>query len=124
MSVRVKKNYLTFEDKQFKCSIGRSGFSKDKREGDGSTPVGSFNIENIYVFAGIPSIVEAMMREFIKSIKNFAPSFGGINLEYIAAPDCFIIEQTLKEILNIPVFHDDQHGTATVSYTHLRAHET
>ena len=48
MSIRVKKNYLTFKEKKFKCIIGRSGFSKDKREGDGSTPVGSFNIENIY----------------------------------------------------------------------------
>jgi malate dehydrogenase (oxaloacetate-decarboxylating)(NADP+) len=49
--------------------------------------------------------------EIVNSIKNFAPSFGGINLEDIAAPDCFIIEQKLKEILDIPVFHDDQHGT-------------
>ena len=49
--------------------------------------------------------------EIINSIKNFAPSFGGINLEDIAAPDCFIIEEKLKEILDIPVFHDDQHGT-------------
>ena len=49
--------------------------------------------------------------EIIKSIKNFAPSFGGINLEDIAAPDCFVIEEKLKEILDIPVFHDDQHGT-------------
>ena len=54
--------------------------------------------------------------EIINSIKNFAPSFGGINLEDIAAPDCFIIEEKLKEILDIPVFHDDQHA---VSYTHL-----
>jgi malate dehydrogenase (oxaloacetate-decarboxylating)(NADP+) len=53
--------------------------------------------------------------EIINSIKNFAPSFGGINLEDIAAPDCFIIEQKLKEILNIPVFHDDQHGTAIIT---------
>ncbi len=53
--------------------------------------------------------------EIIKSIKNFAPSFGGINLEDIAAPDCFIIEQKLKEILDIPVFHDDQHGTAIIT---------
>ena len=43
------------------------------------------------------------------------PCFGGINLEDIAAPDCFIIEQKLKEILDIPVFHDDQHGTAIVT---------
>jgi len=53
--------------------------------------------------------------EIVKSIRNFAPTFGGINLEDIAAPDCFIIEQKLKEILDIPVFHDDQHGTAIIT---------
>ena len=53
--------------------------------------------------------------EIINSIKNFAPTFGGINLEDIAAPDCFIIEKKLKEILDIPVFHDDQHGTAIIT---------
>ena len=53
--------------------------------------------------------------EIIKSIKNFSKSFGGINLEDIAAPDCFIIEEKLKEILDIPVFHDDQHGTAIIT---------
>ena len=53
--------------------------------------------------------------EIINSIKNFANSFGGINLEDIAAPDCFIIEKKLKEILDIPVFHDDQHGTAIIT---------
>ncbi len=53
--------------------------------------------------------------QIINSIKNFAPSFGGINLEDIAAPDCFIIEEKLKEILDIPVFHDDQHGTAIIT---------
>ena len=53
--------------------------------------------------------------EIIKSIKNIAGSFGGINLEDIAAPDCFVIEQKLKEILDIPVFHDDQHGTAIIT---------
>ena len=55
------------------------------------------------------------IRDRINSIKNFAPSFGGINLEDIAAPDCFIIEEKLKEILDIPVFHDDQHGTAIIT---------
>jgi len=54
-------------------------------------------------------------KEIINSIKNFACSFGGINLEDIAAPDCFIIEEKLKEILDIPVFHDDQHGTAIIT---------
>ncbi len=53
--------------------------------------------------------------EIINSIKNFSPSFGGINLEDIAAPDCFVIEEKLKKILDIPVFHDDQHGTAIIT---------
>ena len=53
--------------------------------------------------------------EIINSIKNFACSFGGINLEDIAAPDCFVIEEKLKEVLDIPVFHDDQHGTAIIT---------
>ncbi len=53
--------------------------------------------------------------DIVNSIKNFAPSFGGINLEDIAAPDCFIIEEKLKELLDIPVFHDDQHGTAIIT---------
>ncbi len=53
--------------------------------------------------------------EIVNSIKNFAVSFGGINLEDIAAPECFIIEENLKKILDIPVFHDDQHGTAIIT---------
>ena len=53
--------------------------------------------------------------EIIRSIKNFSKSFGGINLEDIAAPDCFVIEEKLKKILDIPVFHDDQHGTAIIT---------
>ena len=53
--------------------------------------------------------------EIIKSIKNISKSFGGINLEDIKAPECFIIEKTLKEKLDIPVFHDDQHGTAIIT---------
>jgi len=52
--------------------------------------------------------------EFVNSVKYLSPSFGGINLEDIKAPDCFIIEEQLKELLDIPVFHDDQHGTAIV----------
>ena len=52
--------------------------------------------------------------EIIQAVKHIAPAFGGINLEDISAPRCFEIEQRLKEILNIPVFHDDQHGTAIV----------
>ena len=52
--------------------------------------------------------------EIIRSVVNIAPAFGGINLEDISAPRCFEIETRLKELLNIPVFHDDQHGTAIV----------
>ena len=52
--------------------------------------------------------------EFINAVKYMGPSFGGINLEDIRAPDCFIIEQQLKELMDIPVFHDDQHDTAVI----------
>ncbi len=51
---------------------------------------------------------------FINSVRYLGPSFGGINLEDIKAPDCFVIEERLKSLLDIPVFHDDQHGTAIV----------
>jgi malate dehydrogenase (oxaloacetate-decarboxylating)(NADP+) len=54
-------------------------------------------------------------QRFIDCVELLEPSFGGINLEDIAAPDCFIIEQTLRERMNIPVFHDDQHGTAIIT---------
>jgi len=53
--------------------------------------------------------------EFVNSVRYLAPSFGGINLEDIKAPECFIIEQQLRELMNIPVFHDDQHGTAIIT---------
>ena len=53
--------------------------------------------------------------EFINSVKFLGPSFGGINLEDIKAPECFIIEDSLQEIMDIPIFHDDQHGTAIIS---------
>ncbi|MEQ8482142.1 MAG: NADP-dependent malic enzyme [Hoeflea sp.] len=57
--------------------------------------------------------------EFINSVRFLGPSFGGINLEDIRAPDCFIIEQRLREIMDIPVFHDDQHGTAIIAVAGL-----
>lgn len=53
--------------------------------------------------------------EFIAAVKALEPTFGGINLEDIAAPECFIIEETLKKEMKIPVFHDDQHGTAIIT---------
>ncbi|MGN6534780.1 MAG: NADP-dependent malic enzyme [Mesorhizobium sp.] len=53
--------------------------------------------------------------EFINCVKFLGPSFGGINLEDIKAPECFIIESRLRELMDIPVFHDDQHGTAIIS---------
>ncbi len=58
--------------------------------------------------------------EIISSIKLISKSFGGINLEDIAAPNCFIIEEKLKKILDIPVFHDDQHGTAIITCAALK----
>ena len=78
------------------------------------------------------------VEEFVNAVKYLGPSFGGINLEDIKAPECFLIEEQLKAFMSIPVFHDDQHGTAIcvlaallnalelthknlspVSYTHL-----
>ncbi len=53
--------------------------------------------------------------EFINAVRYLGPTFGGINLEDIKAPECFIIEQRLRELLDIPVFHDDQHGTAIIA---------
>jgi malate dehydrogenase (oxaloacetate-decarboxylating)(NADP+) len=70
-------------------------------------------------FAGVDSIdieVESESPQaFIDTVKRIAITFGGINLEDIKAPECFEIERTLKEICDIPVFHDDQHGTAIVT---------
>ena len=59
------------------------------------------------------------VEEFFNSVRVLGKSFGGINLEDIKAPECFIIEQKLKESLDIPVFHDDQHGTAIISLAGL-----
>jgi malate dehydrogenase (oxaloacetate-decarboxylating)(NADP+) len=53
--------------------------------------------------------------QFINAVRYLGPTFGGINLEDIKAPDCFIIEQRLRELMDIPVFHDDQHGTAIIA---------
>lgn len=70
-------------------------------------------------FADVDSIdLEVDTRDvdqFIGAVRYLGPSFGGINLEDIKAPECFIIEQRLREIMDIPVFHDDQHGTAIIS---------
>jgi malate dehydrogenase (oxaloacetate-decarboxylating)(NADP+) len=57
---------------------------------------------------------------FIKVVRSLEPTFGGINLEDIKAPDCFVIERALRESMGIPVFHDDQHGTAIISAAALR----
>ena len=53
--------------------------------------------------------------EFVNCVRYLGPTFGGINLEDIKAPECFIIEQRLRELMDIPVFHDDQHGTAIIA---------
>jgi malate dehydrogenase (oxaloacetate-decarboxylating)(NADP+) len=69
-------------------------------------------------FAGVQSIdicVDATDPDtFINCVRYLAPSFGGINLEDIRGPDCFYVEEKLKSLMNIPVFHDDQHGTAII----------
>ena len=57
--------------------------------------------------------------EFVNAVRYLGPTFGGINLEDIKAPDCFIIEQRLREYMDIPVFHDDQHGTAIIAMAGL-----
>ena len=70
------------------------------------------------VFAGVDAFPICLdtknIDEIVNTVKNIAPTFGGINLEDIGAPRCFEIEARLKKLLDIPVFHDDQHGTATV----------
>src|SRR5256714_293120 len=70
-------------------------------------------------FSDVDSIdIEVLSRdpdEIITVVKNIGITFGGINLEDIKSPECFIIEQQLQELLDIPVFHDDQHGTAVIS---------
>ncbi|MDQ0300113.1 malate dehydrogenase (oxaloacetate-decarboxylating) [Salibacterium salarium] len=74
-------------------------------------------------FAGIDAfplcINQENVQHFIQIVKALEPTFGGINLEDIAAPDCFVIENALRKELNIPVFHDDQHGTAIVTLAGL-----
>src|SRR4030081_3839037 len=70
-------------------------------------------------FADIDSIdIEVDTQDvdaFVKAVRSLGPSWGGINLEDIKAPECFIIESRLRELMDIPVFHDDQHGTAIIS---------
>ncbi|MCE8424152.1 MAG: NADP-dependent malic enzyme [Candidatus Methanoperedens sp.] len=71
------------------------------------------------IFAGVDAFPICLdtedTEEIINTVKNIAPVFGGINLEDISAPRCFEIEASLKKLLDIPVFHDDQHGAATVA---------
>ena len=63
----------------------------------------------------VPIVLDTQdTEEIIRTVVNIAPTFGGINLEDISAPRCFEIEERLKSMLDIPVFHDDQHGTAIV----------
>ena len=74
-------------------------------------------------FAGINGVPIALnttdTEEIIKTVKLLEPNYGGINLEDISAPRCFEIEERLKKETNIPVFHDDQHGTAIVTMAGL-----
>ena len=70
-------------------------------------------------FADVDSIdIEVTTKEieeFITTVRNIGPTFGGINLEDIKSPECFVIESRLRDDLDIPVFHDDQHGTAIIA---------
>src|SRR5690625_2575690 len=74
-------------------------------------------------FAGVDSFPISLktndVEEIIQTVKLLEPTFGGINLEDIAAPNCFIIEEKLKKETNIPIFHDEQHGTAIVTVAGL-----
>lgn len=74
-------------------------------------------------FAGVDSFPICLnsnnIDEIVQAVKMMEPTFGGINLEDIAAPNCFIIEEKLKKETNIPIFHDDQHGTAIVTVAGL-----
>jgi len=84
--------------------------AKPVMEGKGALFKRFADIDAIDLLVDTPD-VEAV----INCVRYLGPSFGGINLEDIKAPDCFIIEERLKELLNIPVFHDDQHGTAIIA---------
>src|SRR5690625_1387293 len=74
-------------------------------------------------FAGVDSFPICLptndVDEIVNTVKLMEPTFGGVNLEDIAAPNCFIIEDELKRKMNIPIFHDDQHGTAIVTVAGL-----
>ena len=83
--------------------------SKPVMEGKGILFKRFANIDVFDIEVNAPSI-----ESFIETVVNISPTFGGINLEDIAAPHCFVIEKALKERLDIPVFHDDQHGTAVI----------
>src|SRR6516164_9348593 len=84
--------------------------AKPVMEGKGALFKRFADIDGIDILVDTPD-VDAV----INCVRYLAPSFGGINLEDIKAPDCFIIEEKLKELLDIPVFHDDQHGTAIIA---------
>ncbi|MGA5687530.1 NAD(P)-dependent malic enzyme [Cytobacillus pseudoceanisediminis] len=91
---------------------------------EASMPVMEGKAALFKAFAGIDAVPICLdtkdPEEIIKTVKLLQPSFGGINLEDIAAPNCFYIEERLKQEMNIPVFHDDQHGTAIVTAAGLK----
>ncbi|WP_047153131.1 NAD(P)-dependent malic enzyme [Aneurinibacillus tyrosinisolvens] len=86
---------------------------------EGALPVMEGKAVLFKSFAGVDAFPICLRtqdpEEIIRTVKYLEPTFGGINLEDIAAPNCFVIEERLKKELNIPVFHDDQHGTAIVT---------
>src|SRR5437763_9996361 len=86
---------------------------------EASKPVMEVKGVLVEIFADIDvfdiEVNEKDPEKFVQVVKALEPTFGGINLEDIKSPECFIIEKKLKEQLNIPVMHDDQHGTAIIS---------
>src|SRR5436190_1676074 len=84
--------------------------AKPVMEGKGALFKRFADIDGIDILVDTPD-VDAV----IAAVRYLGPSFGGINLEDIKAPDCFVIEERLRELMDIPVFHDDQHGTAIIS---------
>lgn len=99
-------------------SNGSAALGLGDIEAEASMPVMEGKANLMKKFGGVdgfPLVVDAEKpKEIIETVENVSPTFGAINLEDISAPECFRIEEALKSRLNVPVFHDDQHGTAIV----------
>ncbi len=112
------KKYTTMKNSVAVISDGSAVLGLGNIGPEASLPVMEGKAILFKEFAGIDAVPIVLgtqdTEEIVQTIKNMAPTFGGINLEDISAPRCFEIEERLSQELNIPVFHDDQHGTAIV----------